>query len=453
MKNYRPVSNLPFLSKLLERIVADQLNEFLLSNCLLPVFQSAYRRFHSTETALLRVFSDICRALDDGNTCLLGLLDLSAAFDTVDHEILLQRLEVTFGIQGLALKWFSSYLSGRLQSVRIEGHCSRLAGLRHGVPQGSVLGPLLFLLYTSPLIDIVTRHGLRGHCYADDTQIYFYCPPDRMLQLSAVFTNCVNDVQQWMQSNRLKLNCDKTEAMWITSRNTFRSLSAVPSVTVGNSVIQPSLGARNLGVYFDCRLDMKQHINNVCRQCYFQLRQLRVIRRSLPPAILKTLLHAFVSSRLDYCNSMFYGLPKCDITKLQYVQNSAARLFGGLRKFDHITPIMRTELHWLPIKYRIDYKIAMLVHKSFHQQAPNYISEMCLPASENRFLERNRSAAHRSLIRPRWNTVTYGKRGFRYAAPAVWNKLPVSIRRIDSHTAFRRDLKTFLFRQAYQLNL
>ena len=270
-KSYRPVSNLPFLSKLLERTVAAQMNDFLLSNSALPTFQSAYRQNHSTESALLKVFSDLCRAVDDGNTCLLGLLDMSAAFDTVDHEILLKRLEITFGICGVTLQWFKSYLADRMQAVNIMGHSSTFTRLRHGVPQGSVLGPLLFLLYTAPIAEIIMHHGLSHHCYADDTQVYFYCPPDQMPSLVARFASCIRDVEQWMCSNRLKLNCDKTELLWIASSHTFQSVGPMPPVVIGSSTVQPSNGARNLGFYFDRQLDMKQHISNICRSCFFSI--------------------------------------------------------------------------------------------------------------------------------------------------------------------------------------
>jgi len=236
----------------------------------------------------------------------------------------------------------------------------------------------------------------------------------------------------------------------MASRNTFRSLGdLLPPVSVGSAIIETSFGARNLGVYFDCHLDMRKHINNVSRQCYFQLRQLRVIRRTLPSSVLKTLLHAFVSSRLEYCNSLFFGLPKCDLKKLQSVQNAAARLFGGLWKYDHITPIMQNELHWLPIAYRIEYKIAVLVFKSLHQQAPNYLTEMCRPALQSICLSRNRSASNGELVPHSWKTVHYGRRGFNYAAPTVWNKLPLSLRQKDSLTSFKKDLKTYYFRKAY----
>ena len=290
-----------------------------------------------------------------------------------------------------------------------------------------------------------------GHCYADDTHYteYFYCRPDAMSQLSASFTKCTDEIHKWMSSNRLKLNCDKTEVMWIASRNMFRSISSMPTVTIGDSVIQPNSGARNLGVFFDRQLDMRQHITNICRQCFFQLRQLRVIRRSLPPDVVKSLLHAFIFSRLDYCNSLLFGLPKCDIQKLQRVQNAAAKLYGGLRKYDHVTPILRDNLHWLPVAYRIDFKIAVLTYNALHNMAPSYLTEMCHLTASNPFLVCNRSATRGDLLPYGWNSVFYGQRSFYYSSPCVWNSLPITVRQQHSRSSFKKHLKTHLFTQAY----
>ena len=171
-KNYRPISNLQFVSKLVERAVADQLYSFMVENGLLPELQSAYRPGHSTETALLKVKNDLLLNMDGQRVTLLVLLDLSAAFDTIDHDVLHNRLPTDFGIKGTALKWFESYLSNRRQRVSIEGVTSKLFDLDFGVPQGSCLGPLLFLLYSSKLFKIISRHLPSVHAYADDTQLY-----------------------------------------------------------------------------------------------------------------------------------------------------------------------------------------------------------------------------------------------------------------------------------------
>ena len=215
--SYRPISNLSVMSKLLERLVGKQLVGCLTASGLLPRLQSAYRAHHSTETAVLKVMTDILRALDTGNLAVLTLLDLSAAFDTVDHTTLLRRLSVTYGLDGAVLNWFRSYLSGRTQFVRCGSSKSASSTLSCGVSQGSVLGPILFLLYTADLLGLIEQHDLIPHLYADDTQICGYSPPSDVLQLQERVSGCVDDVAKWMQSNRLQLNTAKTEVLWCAS--------------------------------------------------------------------------------------------------------------------------------------------------------------------------------------------------------------------------------------------
>ena len=222
LANYRPISNLCFLSKTLERVVAKQLSTFIANNYLIDAFQSAYGAHHSVETALLNVHNDLLQqAMNCGKITLLVLLDLSAAFDTVDHSILLSRMNSYFGIGGVALDWFQAYLSGRTYCVRIDNVISDISQLKYGLPQGSVLGPILFSMYTSPTADIIRKHGLKYHCYADDTQIYISVDPthssvnDAIQQIEA----CLDELRQWMSRNCLKLNNAKQNALWLDPNN------------------------------------------------------------------------------------------------------------------------------------------------------------------------------------------------------------------------------------------
>jgi exonuclease III len=177
MKNFRPVANLPFLSKVVEKCVARQLNSFLQESGLFPQFQSAYRENHSVETALLRVQNDVLSAIDNHKGVLLVLLDLSCAFDTISHTMLLHRLKCRFGLDERVLQWFESYLSGRSQRVLHNERLSESSAVPHGVPQGSVLGPIMFSLYTSPMCELIEQRGVNLHLYADDTQIYLTFTP------------------------------------------------------------------------------------------------------------------------------------------------------------------------------------------------------------------------------------------------------------------------------------
>ena len=195
MENYRPVSNLSFLSKILEKVVASRLNSHINSSHKSNDYQSAYRKFHSTETALLKIRNDILSSMDDGRVTALTLLDFSAAFDTIDHTIILRRLGNWFGVSGKALDWFKSYLTGRSQRIKLGNCLSSRSDLSFGVPQGSVLGPLLFTLYTTPLSRLVSGHAIPHHLYADDSQMYVFFSSGDSAALLIGLQSCLAAVQ------------------------------------------------------------------------------------------------------------------------------------------------------------------------------------------------------------------------------------------------------------------
>ena len=196
MASYRPISNLSFTSKLLERAVHAQLLIYLNENELQPSVQSAYRQFFSTETVVLKVVTDVPTVMDRGQITFLGMFNLSAAFDTVDHAILLRRLEVSFGIRGVALNWFASYLSGRSHQVSVHGTLALSTFLEYSVPQGSVLGPVLFLMYTADLVGLVRSFGPFAHAYTDDLQVYCHLSPGEEHVALQRFRSCSDSVSQ-----------------------------------------------------------------------------------------------------------------------------------------------------------------------------------------------------------------------------------------------------------------
>ena len=444
MKNYRPVSNLCFLSKLVEKVVVSRIQSNLTASNASNPFQSAYKKLHSTETALLRIQNDILIAMDKGKVTALTLLDLSAAFDTIDHAILLDRLQKWFGISGLALKWFSSYLSDRSQQIKLEGTFSPRAQLPFGVPQGSVLGPVLFTMYTTPLSTVIQGHSIPHHLYADDSQLYIsFSSDDSGSQLNSL-KSCLDSVLNWMLSNKLKLNPSKTEFLLIGHEVQRQKYLAQFPITLMGVDTSSSKFARNLGVVFDQNFNFKRHISQVCSSCYYHIRDLRRIRRHLNLDCAKSLACALVTSKLDYCNSLLHGVASGDIDRLQRVQDTLSRVVTRSGPLAHAPPLLRS-LHWLPVKFRIIYKIRLLTFKTLQTGQPAYLHSILSRSAPNRTLRSNQGPR---LVVPRVKTVT-GSRAFSRCAPDLWNSLPLSLRSLDSVPRFRKHLKTYLFDLAY----
>ena len=445
-KNYRPVSNLSYLSKLIERAVAVQLINHLKENNLMDLYQSAYRMFHSTETALLKVRNDILSEMDERNAIMLVLLDLSAAFDTIDHGILLNRLAKRCGIGGTVLSWFKSYISDRTQSVAINDCYSDRQSLKYGVPQGSVLGPILFTIYMSPLSDIMRDHQLNYHSFADDTQIYLsFSPRDDNTQLNAKIKveRCIEEIRSFMTANKLKLNDDKTEFMIIGSAYWLSKVN-FDHIMIGNTKVVAVDKARNLGIIFDRLMGLECHINYACKTSFFNLKNLASIRNTLDIESAKIAAHAFVTSHLDYGNSLFSGLPDKYLKKLQLVQNAAARVVVKKRKFDHISEDLK-DMHWLPIDARIKFKVLLLTWKALNGMAPKYLKDLLKVIGEGHYGRRFKNL----LYVPKTNLVTCGDRAFQKVAPELWNALPSTMREINKLETFKSKLKTYLFHQYY----
>ena len=300
--------------------MANQLNKFISHEGLLNVNQCAYKSCHSTETALLKIQNDIAFSVDSGKAVALTLLDLSAVFDTIDHSLLYDCLHDWFGLDGTVLWWIKSYLSNRKQKIKIGDSFSEAVILPFGVPQGSVLGPLLFTLYTSHLSQVISKFNVTHHLYADDTQIYLAVDSRNFDSSTEELTECLKSVQEWVVGVKLKLNPEKKTEFIITGQKATReSLAPNFPVPLLQNNISPSVEVKNLGVIFDSDNSFDNHVAKVCRACYYHLRHLRRIHKFLSNETTILLANGMVSSHLDYCNFLLYGVSKFNIAKLQRV--------------------------------------------------------------------------------------------------------------------------------------
>jgi Reverse transcriptase (RNA-dependent DNA polymerase) len=268
--SYRPISNVSFLSKVVEKIVDARLSEHVCRHRLLPAVQSAYCPYHSTETAVVRVLNDMIGVLDQGHVGVLVLLYLSAAFDTDDHTILLHVERRRFRIFDKLLHWLCSFLSERKQIVRFNSMDSDDISLLCGVPQGSVLGPKRFTEYAEDVSTCFEQHRLRFHLYADDTQGLQHGIPAQAHAIVSSVESCVDDVRNWCASKRLQLNASKTEVLWFGTAAQLRKVPKCDStIRVGGSAVEPVSVIRDLGVYIDAELTMLEHVCRTARACFF----------------------------------------------------------------------------------------------------------------------------------------------------------------------------------------
>ena len=352
LKNYWRVSNQCFIAKILEKLVLSQVSSYLNSHNLYNTCQSAYRPGHSTETALLKVVCDLFLSLNKGDISVLALLDFSSAFDTIYHPILVYRLHTDFGCTDAVLQWFSSYLTDRTHYVSLSNHCSAFAPVHSGVPQGSVLCPMLFNMHIKPLSVIIDSHSIIHHSFTDDLRLQMSAPQDKISELCHSMQTCISDAKAWATANMLKLNVNKIELMLATSKRPKHLHSLPTSITIGNAHVPFKQSVKNLGFTIDCQLTIDAHVSNIARTCYLELRRLASIRWFLTSTATATLVSAFALSRIDYCSSLLFGSTHDMTSHLQRIQNYAARMILRLPKSRNITIHLKS-LHWLPIKVRI----------------------------------------------------------------------------------------------------
>ena len=431
-KNYRPVSNLVFVSKLIERVVQKRLEQHMISNRLHSDKNYAYRSKHATEHLLLKVVNDLYLSFDKNIPSVVVLLDLSAAFDTVDHAKLLYILEHEIGIVGTALKWFESFLTGRSQKVKIGEEYSEIVELLFGVAQGSVLGPPLFKIYIRSLYKFVepTRFTIEG--FADDHQlIKQFIISFQRRALGESIQHLLQHIGEWMKEFFLCLNQGKTKIL-VLAPPSVQSEIIINGVFLENVCIRFVTSAKNLGVILDNVLSFEQQINRVVKGCYMTIKKLTQIKGFLSQQELQQLVSSDIFSHLDYCNSLYYGINNSLLVKLQRVQNCSARLVHKDRIRPNMMDKVMLDLHWLKVKYRNMYKIILIVHNCIHQNAPNELIDLLHYADSERTMN----------VREGNFSNKHGHRAFLHVGPILWNLQPRNTR--DIHVGFKKALKSFL---------
>ena len=436
VSNYRPVTLLPVLSKVLEKIVAEQLMNYLELNKLLSSSQHGFRKSLSTETALMQVMEKLYHNMDNKKLSLITLCDLSKAFDSVSHDILINKC--------LQLKidsfWFNDYLSNRTQSVRIGNHISSAINMTFGVPQGSILGPILFLIYVNDMKDIIKECLFVQ--YADDSQFIHTGEVSEIDDIIKRTEETLSNAKRYFLENGLMVNPKKTQFIFIGTRQIISQIPENVTINFDNESITPSKQVKNLGIYIDNELQFDIHINELCKKATGTLLYINRMSDRFDKETRTQIVQTLVLSMINYCLKIWGTTNRTQLQKVQKLQNFAARVaVGGVRKYDHITPTIR-ELQWLKIEQKCDYDICIMVFKILRNKLPSWLITLRTVSEMHSRYTRQRN----HLFFDRTNT-NVGSRSLTKRGPFLWNTLPEQIKDTNSLTLFKDRLKKFFLEQ------
>lgn len=431
----RSISILPTFSKLLERTMEKQITHFLNVNNILPLKQSGFRRGYSCESALADITDDVFRAYDKGDITLLVLLDFSKAFDTISHEILLAILRY-IGFSDSSLHLLASYLSDRAQRVVLDGRCSSPLTLHRGVPQGSILGPLLFIVYT-----IIFRLYLQycsSHFYVDDTQIY-YSFPEGEIHLAEERVNAdLKSFSGVARDHLLQLNPKKSSVIVFGSDAQISHVKQTIRIKLDDEYLPFSNHGKSLGLIIDSKMRFREHVTSKLRVAYCNLKMIYSHRTYLSQDIKKMLCDTLILSHFNFCSSVFMPcLDGLDRYRIQKVQNSCLRLIYGVRRRDHITPALQ-QSGWLNMNNRAQIHMACFFFKIMKYGTPAYLLQRLTYRTD----VHNLNLRRRALLTVPQHKKQIFKRSFSYNISHVMNSISFSLE--QSPTTFKKQLKRLL---------
>lgn len=440
--DFRPISLLTTLSKILEKIASKQISKYLNMYNLFDPYQSAYRENHSTTTALLKITEDILDAMDDSEITLLILLDFSKAFDTVNHRLLIEKLRI-LGFEDDSCRWMLSYLSDRYQMVKIGNEKSAFTLMQNGVPQGSILGPLLFLILVSDMRKCIWNGSY--HMYADDTQLYFNSDIDSINNTIVEANVTLDKISNYCVKNVLKINENKSCFMFIGSKPMIKKLEEINlnEIIVKNTAIKRMTHAKNLGLTFDEVLSWRRQVNLCVSKATGLFLQFVRYKRFLSSESKKVLCESLVLSQFNYCDMVYMSIDTSLQKKIQKIQNMCVRFIFNHRRRDNSNyKELRTKIAWLSMRDRSFLHGLVQMYKILNSKAPNYLIDSITLTSE----------IHAVNTRQVNNTIWIGKdtkskihrNSFRFYISRLYNLIPENIKNCKSVKSFKNNLTKFL---------
>jgi exonuclease III len=433
--DYRPISVLPILSKVFERLILNQITEYIESKAVYHQEQSGFRKGHSTTTILHKLKDDILTTMKKGEVTLSIFADFSKAFDTVDYPTLINRLN-NLGFSKKFIKLINDYLTNRYQFVQIDDKASRKLSVKFGVPQGSILGPVLFNLYVTQLSSNGSSTYLQ---YADDTTLLRHTKPKALNETIESMQKEMDSIFQWSTKNNLQLNATKTKLMLFSTKQMSRAHKLEEHdiyVTSNNKYIQRVDSFKILGVHFNNHLTWNNHVNSIIKSGFVTLKTLKQFKRLADFKLKKSLAECLVLSKISYCNTIFSNVPNYLIRRLQKLQRASVSFI--LNRYCDDTDVIG--LHWLPVEESMALSIVKLAHKAVHNNE-NWPSYLKLKFNEvpQRILRANVTQTIQS---------NDPEGTFSHTAATHYNDLPCNIRRIEEYFTFCNEAKKFYFDKA-----
>ena len=433
--NYRPISILPTISKIFERHVNKHLMAYLNKYGLIHETQSGFRQKHSCQTALVKLVDQWMSCIDKGDIIGSLFLDFRKAFDLVNHNILIKKLSV-YKIRSSSLQWFTSYLESRQQTIDSGQGMSIRSLIRSGVPQGSILGPILFLLFINDL-PLLLKH-CQADFFADDATAHTSNQDIETIntELQSDFSIAVS----WSKQNKLPINYDKTTYMILGSKKRVQDEHQL-DLRAENRTIDKVSTQRLLGIFIDDHLSWTTHIDHLCSTLSSKISLLRQISAYVPQDIQKLYYQSYIVPLLDYGCNTWGTTSSANIERLSKLQKRAARI---ILKADFMTPskLMFETLGWLSVPKRLLYNKAILTYKALNNLTPAYISNLLTPLSE-KHSRSLRSSENGLLCIPRSRSALYD-RSFSHSASKLWNSLPQDIRTKSSLNAFKTSIRDYI---------